>query len=351
MEEKVLTEEEKKKRREERRKRKKYRLLILLLLLCGTGIMLATSTYAWFTSNLNVGVSNLQVSIETKNGIQISTDAKNWKAIVTEDDIKNAHTVYTNSVNQLPESLEPVSTVGNVTEGKMDMYYGVVGIDESTGNQILTATKETERDDSTPEVDPAKFISFDLFFKVNDETDIWLMNGSGVTQSAGVGIKNAARISYLDLGNKPDGTPLGEVQGITGGTTPIIWEPNANTHSSTGITNATNLHDESGVNATEPAKIVYYGVKTPITADNKVVLKDAVKGTASTYVSQVSPRFSTAEGELPTEVFAHLAKGISKVRIYMWVEGQDVDCENNASGGTIDFILKFTTVDPSTVTP
>lgn len=50
---KVLTEEERKKRREERRKRKKYRLLILLLLLFGTGVMLATSTYAWFTSNKN----------------------------------------------------------------------------------------------------------------------------------------------------------------------------------------------------------------------------------------------------------------------------------------------------------
>ena len=27
----------------------------------------------------------------------------------------------------------------------------------------------------------------------------------------------------------------------------------------------------------------------------------------------------------------------------MWVEGQDVDCENNASGGNIDFNLQITT--------
>ena len=38
-----------------------------------------------------------------------------------------------------------------------------------------------------------------------------------------------------------------------------------------------------------------------------------------------------------------LNKGITKVRIYMWVEGQDVDCENNASGGNINFDLKIST--------
>ena len=64
---KVFTEEERKKRREERRKRKKYRLLILLLLLFGTGVMLATSTYAWFTSNKTVSVNSLSVSIDAKN--------------------------------------------------------------------------------------------------------------------------------------------------------------------------------------------------------------------------------------------------------------------------------------------
>lgn len=36
-----------------------------------------------------------------------------------------------------------------------------------------------------------------------------------------------------------------------------------------------------------------------------------------------------------------LKAGITKVRIYMWVEGQDVDCENNASGGDISFNLQF----------
>ena len=111
---KVLTEEERKKRREERRKRKKYRLLILLLLLFGTGVMLATSTYAWFTSNKTVSVNSLSVSIDAKNGIQISADGTNWKSILKTTDITGAHTTYPTSVNQLPDILEPVSTGGVV---------------------------------------------------------------------------------------------------------------------------------------------------------------------------------------------------------------------------------------------
>ena len=40
-----------------------------------------------------------------------------------------------------------------------------------------------------------------------------------------------------------------------------------------------------------------------------------------------------------------LSRGVTKIRIYMWVEGQDVDCENNASGGNIEFNLGFTIVE------
>ena len=36
---------------------------------------------------------------------------------------------------------------------------------------------------------------------------------------------------------------------------------------------------------------------------------------------------------------------ITKVRIYFWVEGQDVDCENNASGGDISLKLQFSLND------
>lgn len=61
----------------------------------------------------------------------------------------------------------------------------------------------------------------------------------------------------------------------------------------------------------------------------------------------VTPSKSTKAGfDTNVELFT-LSKGITKIRMYMWVEGQDVDCENNASGGNISFDLKISTVAPA----
>ena len=43
--------------------------------------------------------------------------------------------------------------------------------------------------------------------------------------------------------------------------------------------------------------------------------------------------------------FLTLKAGVSKIRIYMWVEGQDVDCENSASGSDISFNVEFVAQD------
>lgn len=40
-----------------------------------------------------------------------------------------------------------------------------------------------------------------------------------------------------------------------------------------------------------------------------------------------------------------LKAGITKVRMYMWIEGQDVDCEDDASGSNIAFDLQLTVKD------
>ena len=36
-----------------------------------------------------------------------------------------------------------------------------------------------------------------------------------------------------------------------------------------------------------------------------------------------------------------LNNGITKLRIYMWVEGQDIDAENFASGSFVEYNLSF----------
>lgn len=349
--------EEKEKLRKERNKRRKYRLLILLLILFGTGTMLATSTYAWFTSNTNVSVETLKVNIEAKNGIQISADGTKWKSIVQKSDIIGAHGGnYTAAVNQIPETLEPVSTAGIPDEnGYLPMYYGVVKTSASetnNGEYILTATKTTEMDNSArtgAEADSAKFIAFDLFFKVEADTPVYLVAGSGATTTdkTDTGIKNASRIAFVNKGYTTAGDTLANIQALnTGASSAVtIWEQNYDVHTAAGVAHAKDVY---GITTTQTGGdlVPYAGVIAPITEENDILLGEATETKDSTKFKNVTPTKATAAGFTNYVSLFTLKKGVTKMRIYMWVEGQDVDCENNASGGSISFDLKISTVDP-----
>ena len=59
----------------------------------------------------------------------------------------------------------------------------------------------------------------------------------------------------------------------------------------------------------------------------------------------MNPAIKTAEGNSANSTFATLEAGVTKVRIYMWIEGQDIDCENNATGTDISFNISLTTAN------
>ena len=42
-----------------------------------------------------------------------------------------------------------------------------------------------------------------------------------------------------------------------------------------------------------------------------------------------------------------LKAGVTKMRIYMWIEGQDIDCENNATGSDITYNVQLSTQSSS----
>ena len=342
--------DDKEKLRKQRQKRRKQRLLLLLLLLFGTGTLLTTSTYAWFTSNKNVSVEALDVSIEAKNGIQISADGTNWKAMVQKNDLAGARTgKYQTAVNQLPTVLEPVSTAAIVdANGRLPMYYGTVETSTSeahNGQYILTAVKEEDKDDSTRATgEPAgKYIAFDLFFKVNVDTPVYLTGGSGVKSNdeKDTGIKNASRIAFVNLGNIADGSSLTDIQALNTGAASVVtlWEQNYDVHTPSGIAQAKDVYGHDTVANGAPA-LAYKGLINTITTAEDILQSDS---SDTTKFQDVTPTIKTTDSFADNQNLFTLKAGITKIRIYMWVEGQDVDCENNASGGSIKFDLKITT--------
>ena len=69
-----------------------------------------------------------------------------------------------------------------------------------------------------------------------------------------------------------------------------------------------------------------------------------MNSTDAQFFQKVTPTLTSVAAGIPTNAYLKvltLNPGITKVRVYMWVEGQDVDCENNASGGSVSYNIQF----------
>ena len=319
-----------------KKSKRKTSLKSAILLLLLMAILLVTSSYAWFTANQTVTISSLQVNVKASNGLQISTDGKTWKSIITQEDIKAG---YAGNTNNIPTEMAPVSTIGTVTDGKLDMYYGSVTTNPA-GDFILTAEKDVDKDADKK----GHYIVFDVFLKVDAATDVYMTEESKV-EYAGAntqGLENAARVGFVIEGNTAATSGIDTITGLSLATgTAKIWEPNYDTHSDLAITNAKTNYDLT-ITSPNPDALTYYGVKAPIAAGDNIAIKQV--GTPSVdHFSAVTPAIKTINGSTSRPKFDTLAAGITKVRIYMWVEGQDVDCENGASGTDIKYTVQFST--------
>ena len=325
------------KKNQSKKNRRRKGILLAIIMILFTGVVLTASTYAWFTANRNVTVESIDVNVQATEGLQISTDATNWKAVVTNDDITGAN--WSGVINQLPKGTNvyssPVSSVGDIdSNGLMQMFKGTVATPEGGSSNLLTAIKSTESNGSTGD-----FVAFDLFFRSTKAQAIYLTSASTVTLKDGTsidGLQNAARVAFINQGGVEYGSTAAAAQAKKEGDLELIWEPNYDVHTAAGVANA---HDAYNKNTTQTgaSKLSYVGVKAPITTGV------AVNSTDSNYFSTVTTVESPASG-IPTSAYikvTDLVAGITKVRVYMWIEGQDVDCEDHASGGSITYNLQF----------
>ena len=331
--------------KKQKKNKKKLSLLILLLLI--TVVMLGTSTYAWFTANRVVTINQIDVKVEASNGLQISTDASTWKTVITNDDITSG---YTGANNILPATVTAVSTNGAITNHLMDMYSGVIGNDDE-GNYTIFTNKENEASTTSAN---GKFVAFDVFLKVDKDEQIYLtQNSSVVNKDTDKGLQNSARVAFVEIGTGESSKAPGELIRLNNSAAAkaFIWEPNADAHADT-VKNQ--LSSQYGVSLVANDKTPYYGINGAFTTPQSLI--ETVNGTNTDNSELVTPDLVTlaafgteldADGnkvEDYKQVFS-LSAGVTKMRIYMWVEGQDIDCENYATGASISYNLQFAITD------
>lgn len=332
-------------------KKRKRKIFLSILMILFVGIILTASTYAWFTANQTVTVNQIDVSVAAQNGLQISTDAEEWKTVITNEDITNtttsASSKYSSNENMIPfksnGQIVPVSTAGEIgaSAGKLAFFAGTLQNNASTDALELTASAVTETKGTS-----GQLVAFDLFFRVDQDSQIYLTPNSNVVNADDTdkGLKNAARVAWLKEGSGDLSQSLATWQGYKATATTnavtdpsnnlLIWEPNSDTHTAAGTLNA-RLY---GFDNTSATALQYYGVKAAISTPVAVDSHDT-----NYFTSPVKGLFTTTNtsGVPAGTKWFKLTAGVTKVRFYLWIEGQDVDCENAASGSSISYNMQF----------
>ena len=369
---------------------KRMKKLIVGCTLCA--IVLTVSTYAWFIGMKTVNVSSFDVEIAAIDGLSLSLDGEKWSETVSinKSNHKLEGTSYTDNKNSWGGAgLIPVSTVGkiNQTSSRLIMYEKG-SLTTTPGGYRIMASMVPNHD-----ADEYKgYVAFDLFVKnlsgnayytedneLNEEA-IYLATDSAVKVATdgvkNTGIENSVRVAFAQIGRVIATTK--DVKTITGisckptegsGVTGIcrdaqIWEPNDTKH----VKNAINWYNTScakrtGENLTleasydknfgtcKPIENGYpyntYAISGVIDYEDNVDVYDGAD--YNSYEGSVSPD-GAAEGKLyaynyftdsdknlegvkrPT--FITLApNSITKIRVYVYIEGQDVDNYDFASLG------------------
>ena len=363
-------------------KRRVGRVKNLIVICTLSAIILSVSTYAWFIGMQTVAVSSFDVEIAVTDSLLLSLDGASWNHTVSisEDTLEAvSYDGHTNSWGG--DGLFPVSSIGemDVEHSRMKLFEKA-SLTATPGGYRLLASRVNNFGAEQSEQDG--YVAFDLFVKnfsgtqylpelnVADEEAIYLTVDSAVTVAeAGVadtGIENSVRVAFAQIGRvigtetdslvitgitcEDDGAGNPSVNGPVTGIcrTAQIWEPNDTNHNA----NAIRWYETSclaraaeGDDVTDPDSysgdcqsvidgIAYptYAVSAPIASSDHVDIYDgaAYNTYTGSYPLLQSYEYFTDTMKLlrGTErpAFMTLApNSITKVRIYIYLEGQDID--------------------------
>ena len=351
-----------------KKNKKKSEMNAMFFIILLALVIFIISTYAWFSTQRNVSITNLNGTVEVAEGLEISLDAQNWSngLVLGEEEgqLDIIDDAYSGNKNLKPSEMLPVSTLGLVSGQQQDLQMLRGKITNSIQLSDIKAMIETE---TNPDVDTFPgYFAFDVFLKnsskQDDLDDVLQLNYDSSleimeTDKSSTGLQNTARVAFAKYSGTSDvmadqATILKETAGIGVGagtsyiTDVAIWEPNSNDHvdyivqNNNKITgpgasfNATTQMDTYALKSSSIGQTIadiykWDGSESNLSKQN--VLQTTKTSTEDYSISEgVQNLVSTTDG---STTFGISPNKISRIRIYLWLEGQDVDCINYASHG------------------
>lgn len=382
----VETEKNNMKKRSKRLTRK---IAFLFMISSFTAIVLIVETYAWFVGTGKVKTSSFTIDVSTEENLMLSLNGTDWttdlaltkEAILGTAAGTGVHKAYEGNTNHWTgegeddPGLIPVSSSGQIdTEVSRLKLYQKFGLATTTGGYRISATRvdnySGEGGSLVPEQDG--YVAFDLFIKNGkegyyveeynalDNEAIYLTTDSKVEVNAegeaDYGLANSVRVAFMQVGRVSAGTTAagtitalsctgvsGTSTGLCSNVVPTIWEPNETHHDSNLInyfnrickkkTVTDNVASYSGAcdALVEGTAVTTYTVNDEIEASDNVDIYDGINGFTipDEYKLTGVDTFTDTERDLTEDArpaFLMLApNSITKVRVYIYLEGQDVD--------------------------
>ena len=360
-------------RRNRKSKRRMNSLLMMLLL---TAVFMVVSTYAWFSANREVAITGITAKVSAAEGLQISLDAENWGSSVEVNSAALARVGTAKNNYVWPEELVPVSTDGTISGNDVKFTYGDVSADGSILNSCVDAPASG-----------GKYISFDVYFKnssSNTAGDKLQLNSTSYVQihtkadgegddldgKAETGLENCVRAGVLLYDSTSTfTTAAATIRAMTPDTAPLfsVWEPNYTQHIGEVVTNDGRIDAADDAFDTWAMKVNSQGFNIKgVNGDTGTASKVDAEGadiasSEGVYMQQLKTLTSASGTAAITDMKSstgvdssgsvtfpqtQLMLGqnkIMKARVYIWLEGQDPDCNDTASTGrAFDIVLGFT---------
>ena len=301
---------------------KKRALISAIAMLIVSAIALTSSTFAWFSMSKKAQIEQMDLTVSSPEGILISANAKAWTSTLTPAQIfpdgttTDRMNAYDGNKNFLPTDLKPVSCSFRNLSGNLPRFCTTALNDQGYGSVV-------ELNQSTLTADAAGFVAFDLFVKLAEDKTVYF-DESVFTDTSGQGTLTALRVAFQNIGTFAINADPATVTAATGRGTTKMLEVDA-------------LHRSDDAIAAGQA-------------DNTKLTTKYLSNSASGYVNKDSV-FNLGDDTSATLVTGDQGKdakslslnaGITKLRIYIWIEGQDVDCRNSIGGATLTAAFAFT---------
>ena len=343
----------------EDKKTKKRRRKKMLFLAFMSAVFLTVATYAWFSTALNVQIRFFRMSVGSDSGLTISLDGVNFSesVMVSMDSIiTDLIGVYPNHTNQWAVAgLWPVSSNGIRTPNhdKFDVFRGTLQR-VNTANPLpngfvkRTLTTNLIREDRPDTL--SSFIAFDIFLK-NDTGSPWNDNlyfdeGTGIffsddmdaeTIESMSGIIHSTRIGVVMINSVPLNSDVRTIQnvGCNNRCASYIFEPHSRSHSPIAIERARS----HGITLVDG---VYSPTFAVIASGTNLEHTNGHEGTGIPFnTTHFARQLTMQEATMMTPIYS-LPNAITKARVYVWVEGQDLDSlETNSRGAAIEIVINF----------